>query len=160
MKIANLEELKAYSLAVCEEYPEDKDSSDLTNPLCDVALLKAAIPNLPQSYCDVASRIALNGKVIGYFLLSPEAFGKSTLIQTLVEADSVNSPFASRFRELGCHHVANYEAEPIGVAGESELNEGEVFKLDIGSPKFESTKLGSTFEDFLLIAASLDMAQM
>lgn len=160
MKIKNLEEAKAYSVSVCEEFPEDKDRSDLTSPLVDADALKVAIPSLPQSYCDVARQVALKGKVVGYFSLWPEAFDKGTLVDTLVEANSEKSPFAEQFRKIGVYQVASYEADPIGVVGEGEPNRGEVFKLDIGNPTLNASKLASSFEEFLLIAVSLDKAQV
>jgi hypothetical protein len=160
MKINTLEEAKAYSIGICEKFPEDKDRSDLTSPLANVEALKAAIPGLPQNYCDVARQVALKGKIVGYFSLWPEAFNKSTLEESLVEANSDKSPFVARFREIGAYHVAGYEAEPIGVVGEAKFNQGEVFKLDISGSSLSASKLASSFEEFLLIAASLDKAQM
>lgn len=160
MKINTLEEAKAYSLRICEEFPDDKDRSDLTSPLAEVEALKVSVPGLPQNYCDVASMVALKGKVVGYFSLWPEAFNRSTLEESLALANSDKSPFVERFREIGAYHVAGYEAEPIGVVGEAEPNRGEVFKLDIGNPPLRASKLASSFEEFLLIAVSLDKAQM
>lgn len=160
MKIKNLEEVKAYSLCVCDEFPEDKDRSDLTSPLVDADALKAALPDLPLSYIDVARQVALHEKVVGYFSLWPEAFNKGTLMETLVAANSEGSPFAEQLREIGAYQVASYEADPIGVVGEGEPNRGEVFKLDTGNPSLKLSKIASSFEDFLLIAVSLDKAQM
>lgn len=160
MKIKNLEDLKAYSLEICKSFPEDTDRSDLTSPLCDLELLKATISGLPESYLDVAKKIALKGKVLGYFSLWPEAFDQETLEETLVKANSETAPFTSTFRKHGCYQIATYEAEPIGIVREGEPNEGSIIKLDIDSPVLEISKLASSFEEFLLIAGSLDKAQM
>ncbi len=158
--INNLEEAKAYSVLVCKESPEDKDRLNLNSPLVDAEALKVTIQSLPKSYCDVAGQVALKGKVSGYFLLWPEAFDKGTLVDTLVEANSEKSPFAEYFQRIGVYQVASYEAEPIVVVCEGMFNEGDVLKVDIGNPAFNTSKLASSFEEFLLIVVSLEKAVM
>lgn len=159
--IKTLDELVCYSINLSEECPEDRDRLDLRSPLPSASEFSKLqqLDELPKSYLDVTERVALLGKEIGFFLLWPEAFGRTSLADALRDANSSASPYVAGFRMQKAYHIASFEAEPIGVIKVGELSEGVIIKLDIGKPDHPSAMLAENFTQFLLIAGSLDQAQ-
>lgn len=158
--ITTLSGLVEYSKHVAKEFPNDTNEILLKQPGLSEAEqieLIAILPQLPDSYLEVASKVGLLGIRSGYFAFWPEAFGDSSFIESLGHANSNVNPYFQRLNERGLIQIANWEAEPIVVSSKFiDRKGGEVFKVSIGSRELSLTKLASTFEMFLILVGNLD----
>lgn len=150
------EKLKKYSEGIVDRFPEDAETLDLCSPIISSEELDSlcSLKVLPGSYIDVASQIALLGKEIGYFQLSPVP--EKTLFDSITSSYSKKNPYFSKFELINAVQVASFEAEPIGVIKRDYENEGEVFILNILEPSMAACKIANSFQDFILFACKLD----
>lgn len=159
--IASLDELIAFSRRLGEALPELRESIVIGRPGCSpeaVNALAKKLPGLPESYLSVIKTVRLDGIAIGYFQLSPSAFEGRDLTEKVVSAnDPAHNPLAERHRKYGVYQVASWEADPIGVVHANGMFKvGQVVKYNIGNPGEKPVVLANGFDQFLLLAGSLD----
>lgn len=159
--IASLDELVAYTQTLGEALPELREAIVLRRPGCSQAaasLLAQRLPGIPHSYLTVARVINIDGVSIGYFQLSPSAYGGRDIAEKVIACnESAMNPLMKRHQKFGVYQVASWEADPICVAHAHGLFEmGQVVKYNIGNPTSEPIVLAEDFEQLLLLAGNLD----
>jgi hypothetical protein len=158
--LTTFNDLIAYSHRLANALPDFRDSIVIDRPGCsqsEIATLMKALPGLPDSYTSVAKAVKLDGVAIGYFQLSPSSRGNGLADKLVACNDPSITPMANHYRTHGVYQVASWEADPIAVAHVSTtFNVGQVVKYNAGNPAARPTVLADDFEQFLLMAGTLD----
>lgn len=158
--LATVNDLIAYSHRLANDLPGLRDSIVVDRPGCsqvEIAALVAALPDLPESYTSVATAVKLDGVAIGYFQLSPGVHGDGLAGKLIACNEPSITPMARRYRNHGVYQVASWEADSIAVAHASTtFNIGQIVKYNAGNPVVRPTVLADSFEQFLLMAGTLD----
>jgi hypothetical protein len=158
--LTTFNDLIAYSHRLANDLPDLRDSIVIDRPGCsqaEIAALVKALPGLPDSYTSVAKAVKLDGVAIGYFQLSPSSRGNGLADKLVACNDPSITPMASHYQTHSVYQVASWEADPIAVVHASTMfNVGQVVKYNTGNPVARPTVLADDFEQFLLVAGTLD----
>jgi hypothetical protein len=154
--IGSIQELVDFFEAQAVADPELSDELRIEQPgigQADQARLRAALPLLPDSYLEVAIRISLSGRSIGYIRLTPP--GGGGIVSVLIEANqSSANPFLDRLKEEQVIEVGSVEGDPLVVAP----GVGEVYLLIHDDPGMPLRPIASSFENLVLLAGNLEQA--
>jgi len=159
--IRNLTELVAYTQKLASACPSLFECIALEEPGCsaqELMILANALPGLPASYLSILGRLKLDGISIGYFQLAPCARIGTPFVQKLIDG---NRPeimgMAKQFDRHGVYYVASWEADPIAVAyNDISFVVGQIVKYNVGNLMANPSVLADGFEQFLLLAGTLD----
>lgn len=156
--IATLEELAEHSKAWAQwgqRFYEPAWIKPVGCPWWEVAWLRFRMPELPQSYLQVARRYQLNGRCIGCFELSPGRLHKSLACNLIDWNRPKANPHWDQVLEHGARFVASNEAEPIAVVCTPAKHVvGEVLMFDHDLPAKEPVVIAADFETFMLAAGN------
>jgi len=156
--IQSLQELIEFFEAQAVAEPELADDLRLDRPGlgdADEARLRAELPLLPDSYFEVARRVDLSGKSIGYIRLTPP--NRGDVVSALIDANKTPAnPFLDRLRSEQVTEVGSVEGDPLvlGPAGD------EVRLLIHDRPALSLRRVASSFEILVLLAGNLEQAML
>jgi hypothetical protein len=158
--INTLDDVVEYTQRRGKALPELRDEIVVTQPGCsdaDMVQLTEVLPGLPDNYLSVIRRLKVNGVSIGSLGLGPFSSPAGGLVESLIEANEPGiCPFSEYCQRDGVYWVASWEADPIGVAhAGSRFGVGQLVIYNIGNVDQPPRPLAEDFEQFLLLAATL-----
>lgn len=154
-RVDNIDELIVYTEKQAQRDPDIAEEILLKYPGLteeEVASLQSLIPNLPESYIEVARNVRLEGVSIGPLALWPRPFSKR-FVEAVKKANySPNNPYLPFYEKLGLVEVARLDSDPICLVRAGAEREGQVVCFDANYyPEVLPKPVAPDFESMMLL---------